>query len=114
MNTAKIVEAALAHQAKQLMSILPGQVRNQQVNMQLTQDHPIFSNPAAAPMVGMLKDQFSAKFPMATPAQISEYTANYLTEFVKAVGGSMPAPGAATAAAAAAAGEPDWSKFFSQ
>ena len=112
MNTAKIVEAALAHQAKQLMSILPGQVRQQQVNMQVNQDHPIFSNPAAAPMVDMLKNQFATKFPMATPAQISEYTANYLTEFVSAVGGSMPTQQQQAATAASAAAEPDWGKFF--
>ena len=112
MNTAQIVQAALAHQAKKFVEILPQQVRNQQVSQQVSQDHPIFQNPAAAPMVSMLKDQFAVKYPLATPAEISKHTSDYLTEFVKSLGGSMPDPAMQAAQATKEAGTMDWEKFL--
>lgn len=115
MNSAKIVEAALAHQAQKFAELLPSEVRKSQISMQVNQDHPIFQNPAAAPMVESLKNQFAAKYPTATAQQISDFTANYLTDFVKAVGGTMPDANATTAAANASAksGEKEnWNMFF--
>lgn len=113
MNSAKIVEAALAHQAKKFAEMLPGEVRKNQVSMQVNQDHPIFQDPATAPMVEGLKSQFAAKYPQATPQQISDFTSQYLEGFVKKLGGTMPDANAAAATAANASGETDWSKFFS-
>lgn len=112
MNTAKIVEAALANQAQAFMKILPEEVRKNQINMQIVEDHPIFANPQAAPLVAGLKDQFATKYPTATPTQISEFTANYLTDFVKAMGGTMPDPSVAAAKIVAEKGQQDWGNFF--
>lgn len=112
INSARIVEAALGHQAKSFAEVLPAEVRRHNVASQITQDHPIFSNPAAAPMVGMLKDQFAAKYPMATPAQISDYTASYLTDFVKSLGGTMPDANAEAAKRVADSKTTDWDNYL--
>lgn len=112
MSTAKIVEAALANQAQQFASILPQEVRKLQVSQAVVQDNPIFSNPAAAPMLDGLKAQFSAKYPTATPQQISDYTKQYLSDFIRAAGGTMPDPNVAAATAANKTAEPNWENFF--
>ncbi len=114
MNTATIVQAALAHQAKKFMEILPAEMRKSQVSMQVAQDHPIFSNPAAAPLVESLRAQLTAKHPMATSQQISEHMTAYLGDFVKAMGGQMPDATAVAQAKTVADAQPDWEKFFAK
>lgn len=113
MNSARIVEAALAHQAQKFAELLPSEVRKSQISMQVNQDHPIFQNPAAAPLIDSLKNQFAVKYPTATAQQISDFTSNYLTDFVKAVGGTMPTNVASsTVAGAKTETATDWNKYF--
>lgn len=112
MSTANIVQAALAHQAKQFAEILPQEVRKLQVQQQVQQDNPLFSNPAAAPILEGLQKQMAAKYPTATPAQIAEHTKNYLADFVKLAGGTMNP--VQTQQQQQQAGEVDWMNYFQQ
>lgn len=110
MSTARIVQAALEHQAKQFAEILPQEVRKLQVSQQVQQDNPIFSDPAAAPILDGLRTQFTAKYPTASPQQVSDHIKQYLGDFIKAAGGNMSVQTKQTTAP----GEQDWSKFFSK
>jgi len=80
------------------------------------------SNPAAAPMIAMLENQFRSTYPTATPDQIRQHAANYLdgftNEYVKANGGTIvPKPNTEVAdpfAPKSRGAETDWSKYFGE
>lgn len=115
VSTAKIVEAALAKQAQQFQQFLPNEVRRLQVSEQVRSDNPIFNNPAVAPMLDMLKDQLTAKFPAAPAAEISAQAQQFLSEFAKAVvtaGGGSITEKAAEGTGAAKGADYDWGNFF--
>ena len=58
--------------------VLPSAFRNQQISQALTESNPVFSDPAVAPMLGMLKSQLTQKYPTATAAEIAKMATNYL------------------------------------
>ena len=112
MATTKIVEQALTKQSEKFNADLLSMVRKFSVNENIAAENPIFKNPALAPLVGALTEQFSRKAPPGTTAQeIQQQVGDYF----KAIGGAF-APAApetsATRAAASRAQTDDWSKFL--
>jgi hypothetical protein len=99
-------------------NVLPGAFREHQISHALTQSNPIFSDPSVAPMLGMLKDQLTSKFPTASPEQIAATAAEYLgqmsSKIVTASGGSILSREQATRGPGGYGRqkEQDWSIFF--
>jgi hypothetical protein len=77
----KLIETALEKQRTQFEASLPNLVRQQTVAQTLRSSNPIFNDPAAAPMLKGLQDQFQLKNPTATPEQIQAQVTEYLTGF---------------------------------
>lgn len=88
-------------------------IRNSSISNSLREENPLFSNPAVAPMLDMVKSQMLVKFPKATTAEIADMSKNYLTAFAEAA--LKPAKDAETAAATAkkskGGSDTDWSSF---
>lgn len=61
-----------------LNKVLPESYRTQAVQAALA-DNPVFSNPAVAPVVDMVRDQMQRKYPTASPQEI----ANHALQFVQ-------------------------------
>jgi hypothetical protein len=97
-------------------SVLPNAFRNQQIDQALTASNPIFTDPAVAPMLGMLKNQLQQKYPTATPEQIAEQASAYLgamsNRIVTAQGGTIMPKGQQSKSGFGQQQEQDWSIFF--
>jgi hypothetical protein len=115
----KILEAALQAQARSFEEkVMPDILRRNAISNSLRADNPLFDNPAVAPMLTMVEQQFAVKFPTATPAEISEKAKEYLSGFASALvgadGKTIVDPKAVTPGnkPQLAREEQDWSKFF--
>lgn len=64
--------------------VLPSKVRSLLSGERLSENNSIVNHPAAKPMVDSVRAQMEAKYPAASPREISEKVNSYLTEFVKA------------------------------
>jgi len=112
--TAKIVEAALNKQADTFMNqVLPDVLKKAQISQGLASENPLFTNPAVAPMLDMVKTQLTTKFPTASPAEIQQKAQDFLMGFAQEVAGTngkqitdIPKQPASSR------GETDWGKFF--
>jgi hypothetical protein len=107
-TTAKLIEQAMKTNNTNLNTRIPGMIKSQNISDLNRADNPLFSNPATAPIMNALEQQFQAKYPTATAAEITAHTKSYLTDFVTLAN----APAAAAAATKASKGEPDWSGFL--
>ena len=110
--TAQIVKEALTQQATAFEARAADILRTERVSNTIQADNPLFTNPATAPMLRMVEQQFMAKNPTASPAEISQmakaYVAGFAEEAVKASGKVI------TEAPKAPANTPvteDWEKF---
>lgn len=113
--TTRIVQEALTQQAKTFKTeIMPAILREHSVSQTLV-DESILTNPAVAPMVGAVKQQFSTKYPNASAAEIAKHTVEYFRDFsenfMKMQGYTVDKTDT-KAVAAAAAKQEDWGKFF--
>lgn len=75
--TTKIVEQAVATERQRAEARMPGMVRKLTASENLREDNPIFSNPAVAPMVEAMTQQFQNKNPNASSAEIRTQVADY-------------------------------------
>ena len=98
--------------------VLPAAYRDQQISQALTESNPVFSDPAVAPMLSMLKDRFAATYPTASPAEIAAHATAYLgglsSKIVGAQGGRIVSTQEQTAARGgfSAPKDTDWTNFF--
>lgn len=109
-TTTKLIEQALTRNTSDLESRIPSLIKKQSVSEANKLENPLFSNPATAPIMSALEQQFQTKYPNATAAEITAHTKNYLEEFV----GLATAPANAAAAAKKAKSEPDWTSFLEE
>lgn len=86
----RLAETAVADQREQLLKELPALIRQQTVSETLRTSNPIFNNPAAAPMLNMLKDNLQAKNPTASAAEIQQMAQEYLGTFAEAIKPTQP------------------------
>jgi len=94
MATGEIVKNSLNSAEGTLrQSVLPDAIRQHSIQTALNESNPVFTDPAVAPMLGMLKNQFATKYPTATPSEIAAMATQYLTGFsqkiVTAQGGTI-------------------------
>lgn len=106
MANTKVIETALAQQREKFSAEIPDLVRSQSISSTLRQENPLFKNPATAPMLTALETQLAAKFPSATPQEISNHARKYLEGFAAEIT-KQTAP-----AASPKQGEIDWSTFM--
>jgi hypothetical protein len=114
MSATRITESMTRQMAQKLISkALPHQLRNHSINTQIDTDNPIFTDPAVAPMLEMVKKQMQVKYPKASPAEISSMAKKYVTTFadtVKGDGTGTGTPGKKDGKPGNA-GEMDWLDF---
>lgn len=77
-----LVEAGAKNHGEQLRTSLPSMVRSSNVQDSL-QSNPLFNNPAAKPMVEMVRAQLETKHPQASAREIAEMTQQFVTDFAK-------------------------------
>lgn len=104
----KMIEQAIAARFDKHQQELPSIIKRNLVSEKLA-DNPLYSHEATRPILSALESQLTAKFPNATSEQISAQARQFLQEFATVAGGK---DAAATASAAKASSEPDWSSFL--
>ena len=92
LTSANIAESSLQKAGSRFSSLVPDLVRSNCISDAIRTDNPIFSNPAAAPMLKMFEQQLITKYPDATSAQITELAKNYMTSFAESINPKQPAP----------------------
>lgn len=105
---ANMIQSAVGKVDSGLDQRINGQVRLSQVHTQLTQDNPALSSPAVAPLVELMKQQFTTKYPTASPQEIAQLTTRYFTEVGNAFTGKPNADSPESGG-----GETDWAKYIS-
>lgn len=85
--TVNIVKAALSEQANNFENkYAPNMLRNASINNEVSKIS-LAADPASAPIVSALTTQLSAKFPTASPSEISAHVSAYLDDFAQRVVG---------------------------
>lgn len=103
----KLSERAVQQARDELLAQIPGIIRKQTAGDSLLNENPAFQNPALAPVISALQQQFSEKFPKASSSEINKMTKDYLTGAASII--NPPAkPGAAKDAKA----EDDWLEWM--
>lgn len=112
----KNLETALAAQSDQFFKeVLPEQLRKHSISTTVQADNPAYSNPALQPMIKALEAQLAIKHPTATPAEITQFTKDYMLGASKEIlaGTGMQIVETASTEAAKTAKEPqDWASYF--
>lgn len=98
--------------------VLPTALRQREVAATITADNPIFSDPAAAPMLAGLKTQFETKYPQASPGEIAQMAGDYLdglaTRIAASRGGKIVPLVDPRSGRSSVAQETDWDAYFQQ
>jgi hypothetical protein len=81
--TTKIVEQAVNQAKESMRTELPQHIKLQSVSDQLGTSNPALAHPAAAPIIGALKQQLTMKFPQASASEIASMANDYMTSFAQ-------------------------------
>lgn len=116
-TTAALVRQALEMQAKSFKEqVIPEILRDHAASQKLNDSNALFTNPAVAPVVDMVKSQLALKFPTAYPAELAKHAETYFsgmaTEMAKAMGMQMVKPTATNASTPAGREPVDWGQYF--
>lgn len=107
----RLIEGALEKSQFARAADIDNKFKSLTVTNTLNSENPIFSNPAAQPLLDSVKNQLLVKYPNATPNELATMAKTFLQDFITAANAPQ-AQQQQQAQAQAAAGE-DWSKFFS-
>lgn len=106
----KLIERALDAQKEEFKKMLPDMIKAHTRNETLTSSNPLFSNPAAAPMLDMISKQVATKYPEATSAEQAKLVQDYALQFAEAAN-----PKKKQAEGTDKVGnKTDWSDFFDE
>ena len=108
--SAKMIEKALTGAQGSLDKKINSQVRQNQIASHLQETNPLVNHPAAAPMVQAMQAQFAAKFPKASPQEISEKVTQYLSSFSDLAQGKKSAESEASEKSEGT----DWESYFTR
>jgi hypothetical protein len=109
-QTSGISEKIAREGITRLRDTIPNTVRSISTTSNLQKQNPIFNDPAAKPMVDMIRSQVELKNPTATPEQVTEQVAKYFNDFAGVI-----APKAKPAEASNPyGGTTDYQNFFNQ
>lgn len=118
MATTSIVKNAFTIQDQNFkQTVMPSVLRRHSINSEV-QKVSIADNPAAAPMLQILEQQFATKYPTASPTEIREHAEQYLSgfaaEIVRGQGGTIiPKDNSnGNPFGVPARKEEDWERFF--
>jgi hypothetical protein len=106
----KLIETALEKQRVQFESQLPNIIKQQNVTNSLRNQNPIFSHPAAAPMLDMFAKQLQLKNPTADEATIKAQAQEFLLSFADAA--NPQKANTQTGVDPKTGNKTDWSDFF--
>ena len=73
----KLVDRAVEQATEKFTAQLPGLVRQQNLREGLLNENPAFKNPAVAPIVEALQQQFAQKYPNASAAELKQMAQEY-------------------------------------
>lgn len=109
--TTRLIEAGLKAGGYAKASDVTQQIKSSSVSNSLRDDNPIFSHPAAAPMLEIAQQAMLRKYPNATPKELHTMAQDYLLNFAQA---AIKPQEQAQAAANKKASNPgtDWSIFL--
>lgn len=105
LQTGSLFNQGIAKHSETLMTTLPTQIRQQQLQ-QLPTANPVLNHPTAQPLVNALRTIAFNNNPNASPADIAAKVDAMLTNFATELSASTQ--GVPQQQAAAAAAEPDW------
>lgn len=108
LNSANLVNAALAQQAERFKQSLPQHIKSVQLS-QTQSENPVLQHPAVQPMIESMKQAAFMKDPTANPADIQRSVESYVLGIAKALQDSSP--DAVKQHQAAAAGQQDWMQW---
>jgi len=77
-----MTESGYQSASKVIDTGLPGAIKRQLTEQQLFQSNPKLKDPALQPLIGALQSQFTTKFPNASPTEIQDLVAEYMTTVV--------------------------------
>jgi hypothetical protein len=77
----KLNEAGFNTARERFMGEVPDHVREMMTENELSGSVSVMKNPAFAPMVNMIKKQYLAKFPKATPGEVNKAVTQYFDAF---------------------------------
>jgi hypothetical protein len=99
-----LVEAGARGSNERLKTTLPSMVRSNNVADQL-RVNPLFNDPAAKPMIDMVKSQLESKHPQASASEIASMTQEFVSAFARAGNPDQPKE---PAKGKTASGDTDW------
>lgn len=116
-TTAGLINEALSSQAKTFNEeVMPAVLRKHNITNALKADNPTFSDPAAAPLISMVEQQLTIKYPKASPAEISAHAKDFLAGFAESVvtanGSTIVKP--AVEKPGTKRGITDWTSYFGE
>jgi hypothetical protein len=79
----RLSEAGFANARERFAGEIPNHVRDLVVDNELAQDNPIMKNPAFAPVVKQVKEQYLKKFPKASPQELNNAVRQYFSYMAK-------------------------------
>jgi len=104
----KLVDQAVEAATNDFTTRLPGLVRQQSLKDSLLNDNPAFKDPAVAPIVEALQQQFAQKYPNASASELTKLAQEY---FVGAAAVISPQKQTKSSTAKAGADETDWDNW---
>lgn len=109
LSNGQLINNAVVSNNQRITQALPNHMKQQQLLDVSPDDNPVFSHPAAQPLVQSLKKMALAKDPNAKVADINKQIAGFLSGFATAVTESDPAR--VQQQQAVTKGETDWTLF---
>lgn len=108
----KLIEGALDKGKFARSSDVDNRFKTLSVSNTLQSENPVFSNPAAKPMLDMIQQNMMLKYPNASPAELANLSKQYLGSFVDAF--KAPETQQQQQQQANAKQGEDWNLFFQQ
>lgn len=106
----KLAEQVANQTRDELMAQIPTMIKRQTANEDLLETNPAFKNPALAPVVSALQQQFQDKYPNATSAEINKMTQEYLQGAANII--NPPKATESRGGNKGTSNEEDWTQYF--
>lgn len=110
----KMIEAALAKGREQFLAELPQHIKRQTVTDSLSQENPVFSNPAVKPIISALEAQLTVKYPNATAPEITALAKQYIEALGTSVAPKQKQENNTPGTRRGAKQETEWDKFLDE
>lgn len=106
----KLIERSEKAQEERLLAKMQELIKSSSRNENLASANPLFTNPAAAPMMNMISSQVAQKYPELSAADQSKMVQDYALQFAEAANPQKKLPQGVDAKG----NKTDWSDFFDE